>query len=303
MTAAVSSSERASGLVCAVVIPHYNDVTRLIRCLEALSVQDRAGVEVVVADNASMVDMAPVTARFGWLRFVVQPEAGAGPARNAGVAVTTAPWIALLDADCIPAPDWLETVRRIAAGPPDTITGGRVDVFDETPPPRSGAEAFETVFAFDQESYIRDKGFSVTANLVMARAAFEAVGPFAVRMSEDVEWCQRATAAGFALVYAPDLEVRHPTRSDWKALCKKWRRLTEEGWLLQQQTAPGSGAARLVWTLRALAMPGSVLLHAPRIVRARGLSAVERRRALGVLARLRLTRMVWLLKQVIGVPL
>ncbi len=48
---------------------------------------------------------------------------------------------------------------RAAAARPGTLTGGRVYIFDETPPPRSGAEAFERVFAFRQRDYIERKGF------------------------------------------------------------------------------------------------------------------------------------------------
>lgn len=280
----------------AVVIPHYNDPDRLARCLAALAPQARDDVEVVVADNNSSMDLSAVQTRFDWARFVSETAPGAGAARNKGVAESSAPWIFFLDSDCVPDPDWLAAARE-AAYDAQVITGGRVSVFDETPGPRSGAEAFETVFAFDQESYIRDKGFSVTANLIVARASFEAVGPFLVGVSEDLEWCQRAGKAGFRLTYAPGLAVGHPTRSDWPALKRKWLRLTQESFGL------GSGrlAARLIWGLRALAMPASVLAHAPQVLRHPALSARERGAALLTLARLRLQRMAWMLRQMIGV--
>ena len=79
----------------AIIIPHYNDVARLERCLEALMPQVGADVEVVVADNASTADLGPVRARWPGVRIVTQPEKGAGPARNAGVAATDAPWPAM----------------------------------------------------------------------------------------------------------------------------------------------------------------------------------------------------------------
>lgn len=279
-----------------IVIPHYNDSVRLARCLEALMAQDLTGVEVVVADNASSQDLAPVRARFGTVRFVTQPQAGAGLARNAGAQVSTTPWIAFLDADCVPGPDWVSRAKRIAAGDTGTITGGRVDLFDETPPPRSGAEAFETVFAFDQTRYIRDKGFSVTANLLVPRAVFERAGPFRAGLSEDLEWCHRATATGARLVYDPDLAVRHPTRADWPALRRKWRRLTEEGFGLR----PPTRLSRLAWGARGLAMIPSILVHLPRIWRCRDLTIPERIRASATLIRLRMARMVWMGRQALG---
>ena len=89
----------------------------------------------------------------------METEKGAAVARNRGVAETTAPRLFFIDADCIPAPDWLAVGREVAVRA--DLIGGRVDVFDETPAPRSGAEAFETVFAFNFRKYIEVQGFSV----------------------------------------------------------------------------------------------------------------------------------------------
>lgn len=280
----------------AVIIPHYNDVARLERCLRALAAQDGlAEAEVVVVDNGSSQPLDRVRAAHPGIRIVVEAQKGAAAARNRGVRETAAPHLLFLDADCVPAPDWLEAARR--AAPRADLIGGRVDVFDETPPPRSGAEAFETVFAFDCRSYVEQKGFSVTANLLTRRDVFAAVGDLIPGLSEDLDWCHRATAAGYRLIYEDALRVRHPTRSDWPALRRKWRRLTEESFALQ---APGTGA-RLRWGLRALAMPASVLAHLPRIAFNRDLSgAGERRRAMLTLLRLRLLRMGWMLRQSLG---
>lgn len=280
----------------AIVIPHFDDLARLRRCLTALAAQDCSGVDVIVADNATPGGLGSLPSDFPWLRFVTEHRKGAAAARNAGAAATTAPWIAFLDADCVPARNWLAKARGIADGKEDVVTGGRIRVFDETPPPRSGAEAFETVFAFNQDGYITRKGFSVTANLVTARSTFTAVGPFVVGVSEDLDWCHRATAAGYQLVYDPALCVSHPTRSDWPALRRKWRRTTAEGFGLVRHSLSG----RAGWAMKALAMPLSVFLHLPRIFAHSELSWNEKLRAAGTLVRLRLARMVWMIEQSIG---
>lgn len=275
----------------AVIIPHYNDVARLRRCLAALVPQAGPETEIVVVDNGSTEDIAGLTAGYRGLRLIAEAQRGAAMSRNAGAAATTARYLLFLDADCLPDADWLAHAR--AAARPDLIIGGRVRLFDETPPPRSGAEAFEHVFAFNQQDYIRAKGFSVTANLIVPRAVFAAVGDFRGGLSEDLDWCHRATAAGHRLVYDPALAVGHPTRSDWPALRRKWRRLTRETFELY----PPGAAARAAWAGRALAMPVSILTHLPRIWRHRGLNTGEKARAAATLARLRLARMVWMLGQ------
>lgn len=276
----------------AIIIPHYNDATRLARCLEALEPQLDAGVEVVVADNASPCDLSGVAARFDWVHVVIQPEKGAGPARNAGIAATTAPWLAFIDADCIAAPDWVSRAKLIATGAGDTITGGRVDVFDETPPPRTGAEAFEAVFAFKMERYLREEAFLGAGNLIVSRAGFEQAGPFRPAVAEDKEWSQRAASRGLTLAYDDSLAVSHPSRSDWTALARKWERLVSEDYKL--------GVSRVTWVLKALAMPASALAHLPRILRAPQLSGGEKARAAATLFRLRLARMGWMFAHLFG---
>lgn len=280
----------------AIIVPHYNDTTRLRRCLDALAPQclENDRVEVVVADNGTSEDMSGLHAAFPWVRWCNEPQKGAAAARNRGVAETTAPYLAFLDADCVPAPDWVATALRHAT--PHAVTGGAVRTFDETPLPRSGAEAFETAFAFQQRVYIERKGFSVTANLLASRAAFDATGPFHPGLSEDIDWCRRAVAAGHPLRYADDLVVSHPTRSDWAALRRKWRRTTDEMFALHR----ANGGSRLTWALRAVAVAGSALPHLGAVARHPALAHRERLAAAGTLLRLRATRAGWMLRQAVG---
>ena len=277
-----------------VVVPHYDDLARLRVCLGALAPQVDAGVEVVVADNGTPGGLGDVADTLPGVRAIAVDERGAAPARTAGAAASGAPVIAFLDADCRPAPDWIAAIRAaVAAHGMDTgsgtVLGGRIGVFDEGPGPRSGAQAFETVFAFDQAGYVSRKGFAVTANLVVPRAVWDATGPFRPGVSEDVDWCRRAVAGGARLLYAPEILVEHPTRGDWAALAKKWRRLTSEEFELSGRGRP------LAWRAKALAMPVSAVAHAPKVLRAPGLSPAEKGRGLVTLGRLRLARMAWML--------
>jgi GT2 family glycosyltransferase len=276
----------------AIIIPHYNDVARLQRCLEALMPQLVPEVELIVVDNASSDSLEPLRTAYPDLRIVIEPLKGAACARNRGVAETQATRLFFLDCDCVPAADWLETALRIA--PQADVIGGAISVFDETPPPRNGAQGFEAVFAFDNRAYVEKKGFSVTANLLTRRDVFAATGPFVHGVSEDLDWCRRATAQGFGLSYDAALQVSHPSRGDWSALRRKWLRLTEESFGVN-----GKGAqARIKWALKAFAMPVSILAHLPKVLTSPALrDAGERRRAAMTLARLRLARMGWMLGQ------
>jgi len=277
----------------AVIIPHYNDHERLIRCLKALMPQVGGDVEVIVVDNASEVDISHVRDAFPDVHFLTQPESGAGPARNMGVAATRAHWLMFIDADCLPAPDWIAVGREIATE--GTVIGGRVDVFHETPPPKSGAEAFEDVFAFKMQAYLDRDAFLGAGNLVLPRSLFEEVGGFRPAVSEDKEWSQRAARAGYTLAFEDRFAAGHPSRQDWPALRHKWRRLAKEGFLLEAQGLKG----RILWIIKALLMPVSVLAHAGRVLRAGDLTGREKAAALGTLVRIRCARMVWMIRQAV----
>lgn len=285
----------------AVIIPHYNDPMRLQRCLQALAASNAAEdldrVEIVVVDNASPCDLSHLQEAFPNIRFLTEPAKGAAHARNSGVAATTARRLAFIDADCVPSPGWLDHVLNLSLPENNGVVGGKVDTFDETPPPRSGAEAFERVFAFDFRHYIEKMQFTGSGNMVTSRATFETVGPFRPGLSEDVDWSRRAIAAGFTIAYDEALEVSHPTRQDWAALKTKWRRTTQEGFLLR-----GTGLkARLLWALRAFAVLGSVPVHLPRILRSKKLDSTgERLRGALTLLRLRVARAGWMLLQAIS---
>lgn len=283
----------------AVIVPHYNDTVRLRRCLEALfSAGVPGGTRVVVVDNNSTEDVTAVLGPFPGVHLVVETERGAAAARNRGVRETTAPIIAFLDADCVPSPTWLATVRALR-GKCD-IVGGRVNVFCESPPPRSGAEAFETVLAFNQSRYVAKAGFSVTANLVTRRDLFNKVGGFSPAVSEDVDWCRRATALGYQLSYAPDLVVSHPARLNWCALRSKWLRLTKEAFALHRQNGYGATA----WAARAAVVLISPVREIPSFLTTQKLDGLrERASGLATLIAIRTRRSAWMMQQACNSPI
>lgn len=110
--------------VC-VVIPVKDDAERLTRCLQALAAQTRAPDEIVVVDNGSSDPSAEVAQRAGAVVVAcAQPGIPAASAR--GYDRATGELILRLDADCIPAPNWVETVVASFDRRPDVaaFTGG-----------------------------------------------------------------------------------------------------------------------------------------------------------------------------------
>ena len=272
-----------------VIVPHYHDLPGLARCLAALERQtypsDR--YEVVVADNNSPEGRDALEAVVGArARLVIVPEKGAGPARNGGVAAASGEVLGFIDSDCIAEPGWLQAgVEALRHG---DLVGGKVEVLIETPGAPRPTEAFEAVFAFDNQRYVERLGFTVTANLFCPASLFRRVGGFRVGVPEDLEWSHRARAAGFRLVYAPLAVVGHPARRTWSELVGKWKRLNAEAFGLSAAQPGGS----LRWLLRSLLLPVSAVVHTPRVIASPALTSWSQRyAALSVLYRLRLWRL------------
>ncbi len=127
----------------AVVIAAYNAAATLDRAIESALAQ-RETAEVCVVDDASgdaTTHVAEAWAARDPRVRVVRQAANAGPsaARNAAIAATSSPWIAVLDAD-----DYMLDGRFRAmlqhAGDADFIADALIRVNEGDPPPPAGGE-------------------------------------------------------------------------------------------------------------------------------------------------------------------
>lgn len=286
----MTSSPETAEPEISVVIPHYRDLVNLDICLSGLMRQTfpRDRFEVVVADNNSPEGEAAVAKAIdGRARLTIVPEKGAGPARNGGVAAARGRILAFIDSDCRPEPQWLE--EGIAALDRCDFAGGRVKVLVNDAEHMTAAEAFETVFAFDMARYVKHKQFTGSGNLFCSRAVFEAVGGFRTGMSEDVEWCHRAAAAGYRLGYSSSAAVGHPARREWSELRAKWQRVNAETYGLFAARRWG----KIRWLLRSWLLPISAFVHAPRVLTTTKIGSTrDRMLALSMLFRLRCWRFI-----------
>jgi glycosyltransferase involved in cell wall biosynthesis len=231
-----------------VIIPVHNGAAVLGGCLAALERQSfpRAAFEVIVVDNGSTDDLAPLRRLFPAVRWLAEPAAGSYAARNTGLRQAAGEILAFTDADCLPDPAWIERgVAALAAGDA-TIIGGEVPWIDPAGRGLNSYEILEThMFGLsDIRQLIAERGFAITANLLTTRGAFERVGEFdaSLKSAGDREWVQRAVARGETLRYAGDAIVRHPRRSTREAFFRKQRRLVGGRMALLRRSRPSAGA-------------------------------------------------------------
>ena len=193
-----------------VVIPAYNSADTLPACLQALQAQtfpsDR--YEIIVVDDGSTDDTAKV-ARDSGVQVMSQPNAGQAAARNRGARAARGDILLFTDADCMPAPDWIEQMMAAFADPD---VAGAKGVYR--------TQQRELVARFVQVEY-EDKcdrmraqemiDFVDTYSAGYRRDVFWSAGGFdeSFRIDEDQELSFRLAKAGHQLVFLPDAQVSH----------------------------------------------------------------------------------------------
>ena len=112
-----------------VVIACWNSGDHLPRCLAALEAQTYRDFEVILVDNASTdgSTLGLPEAHPGLrLRVETLPtNLGFAAATNRGAHLAQGSWLALLNADAFPQPDWLEQHMLVAGGNPGTFFASR----------------------------------------------------------------------------------------------------------------------------------------------------------------------------------
>jgi len=271
-----------------VIVPHYDDLANLKRCMMALAAQTSPAHEVIVADNGSPCGLAAVAAAAAPLgakvKVIEVRERGAGPARNAGVAASSGELLAFLDGDVRPAPDWLRRGGDALAQAP--IVGGRVDVEPGDAAQPSAMETWDVLFGFDAEKGLRRNRHLLTGNMFVRREVFEAVGGFRNGVPEDLDWSRRALAAGYELTYDAEIVVVHPAMAEWDGLARRWRRLTTE----QYHWAAERRLGRFAFWIRSFVVLASIAPHGLRVLASRRVKVADKAAMLAILARVRLLR-------------
>lgn len=197
-----------------VVIPVYNGEATIERCLESVLAQRAPfAFEVIVADSST--DRTPdiVAERFPGVRLVrLERRAFPGTARNAAIRYAQAPYVAMTDADCLVAPDWLARIVEEHASGAYAAVGGAI--CNGTPWSPSGFVGYMLEFREFIPKAPRREVFTIpTANLCCRRDVFDRFGLFDdVRASEDLLFNWRLSLAGERILFDPSIRVTHLNR-------------------------------------------------------------------------------------------
>jgi GT2 family glycosyltransferase len=106
-----------------IIIPTWNSAAVIHTCLEHLVAQTFRDFEVIIVDNAT-ADGSIENLKEKWLTLMMHVEKletneGFATANNIGARLARGEWLALLNADAFPEPDWLEKLLHAAENNPD----------------------------------------------------------------------------------------------------------------------------------------------------------------------------------------
>lgn len=308
--------------VSAIVLT-WNGADYVAPCLSALLAQDPPPVEVIVVDNAS-TDGTPdlVAGRFPGVRLIRNKRnLGFAAGNNVGLRAATGDLLLLLNQDTEVHPGLLAALARAFDDPAVGLAGCKLLYPDGTIQHAGGyfdgpCGITEHVGIhqaddgrFDEQT---EPEFVTGAALGIRREALVQIGPldegFAPAYYEDVDWCFRARAAGWRVVYAPQAVVTHhegasADRSSYdhilsvnhgrlRFVLKHWpldRLLGEFG---PAEAAWVADLPRVTWLMAARGAYLRALLDLPGILAFRGSSEAEASALADLLAHLRASALV-----------
>ena len=148
---------------------------------------------------------------------------GPASARNHGAARARGTYLAFLDDDCRPNPNWLKGMESALSSDQDCAAGGLL-----ANAKGSGlyAAASHAVLMTAYRHHNPDGGeatFFVTANLAVPADRFREIGGFnpRLRASEDREFCERWIWNGYCLVTAAGAVVEHDQQMTFPGFWKR----------------------------------------------------------------------------------
>lgn len=216
-----------------IVVPVLNGASRLPALLDALKRQKTSEVEweTIVVDNNSSDETSAVIDRFrrDWrpdvaFRSVFEPRAGLAWARRRGVDEARGQWVAFLDDDTRPDPDWVAAALRFGRDHPRAgVFGGRIRIriSGGIPPAFSRLAVYfcETELGPTPRRFRTEiLEMPVGAGMVVRRDAWRTCVPrelmFPIRAGNDLEAGLHIHHGGWEVWYAPSMALVHQVDPD-----------------------------------------------------------------------------------------
>lgn len=178
-----------------VVVPVYNGERYLAEAVASIRRQGSATIQLIIVDDGSTDGTAAIAQSFDSIRYVRVDNGGPAAARNIGLDLARAEFIAFLDADDIWADNRLNLqLQMFAADPQLELVTGHTQCLMLQP---SGAWV----------PWQSPRSLPLFGVILARRSVFERVGRLdeTLRVAEDVDWFIRAREAGVKTLSLPEV--------------------------------------------------------------------------------------------------
>lgn len=188
-----------------VVVPFYNEERGIAATLQALSEQNDSDFTLLLVDNGSTDGSIAIVDQFAAnhpslrMQVVQEPEKGTGTACDTGFRAAIsrgATWIARTDADCLPAPDWVQNVKVAMRDEGLEFVAGKILPRTDEAPLTAGRKLVLSIMLWLAESYgkIHRRGskfkypyfMAAGNNLAITASLYERSGGFPRSRLEDL---------------------------------------------------------------------------------------------------------------------
>jgi len=207
-----------------IIIPFKTWSTDLDECLEHLMKMDDSSWEIILLPDIP----TDIPQSFLHLPISIIPTSAVSPAlkRDQGAEVAQGTFLAFIDDDAYPFPDWLKKAANVFLENPDLCAVGGPAITPATDSfwsRVSGAVFLSTLGGGFPERYVpippsRYVDDWPSVNLIVRKDIFLDIGGFdsAFWPGEDTNLCRDITGQGWKILYAPDMKVFHHRRASLK---------------------------------------------------------------------------------------
>ena len=210
-----------------VIIVTWNSKNYLLTCLDHLVMQTHSDIEVVLVDNGSKDGaLDGLQEKYPSLDLHIHrlsSNLGYAVANNIGASLARGKWIALLNSDAFPEPDWLEQLMKAIEDNPEFSFFASRQLQANQPELLDGAgDAYHVSglawqryhnYPTDQVGLESEEVFGAcAAAAIYTRETFLQVGGFDedfFSYHEDVDLSFRLRLQGFRCLYVPQAKVAH----------------------------------------------------------------------------------------------
>lgn len=217
-----------------IIVPAYNRVSELERCLQTLLLQDYpARLEIIVVDDASTDNTCAMVERYIQrilleqvsLRLVCHTQrSGIGVSRNDGAKVAQYDLLAYIDSDCVASPVWLRELVPAFQQPAIGAVGGMIRAYERESMLGCYEDVRSSLFMGQRPQQVKLAGpltYLPTASFLVRRSLWQQLGGFAaISLGEDVDFCRRLLNSGAGILYLPQGVVYHDYRTTLRAFLR-----------------------------------------------------------------------------------